>query len=236
MFDFGHGWPWIGLGAAGLLLVLLMTNALRSDRSVSRWGDLAWLTWAAVFAYLVHQFEEHGIDAQDKVYAFRGFLCAELGFADANTCPVPVAFITAVNVSAVWVMGPLSALLAARWPVIGLSFFAIPATNLFAHAMPALVAQSYNPGLLTAIALFLPLSLLAFAAALMRYHLGVRSVLATLFAGAVLHAILMGSLMSFVNGRLNLDTLLLLQIVNPLLSALVVVGLSGRRVARRFAT
>ena len=51
-----------------------------------------------------------------------------------------------------------------------------------------------------------------------------------------MHAILMGSLMSFVNGRFGLDTLLLLQIANPLLAALLVVILSGRRVVRRFAT
>lgn len=236
MFAFSHVWPWIGLGAAGVLFLLLTTNALRSDRSVSRWRDLVWLTWAAVFAYLVHQFEEHGIDAQDKAYAFRGFLCGEIGFTDANSCPVPLAFITAVNIAAVWVAGPLSALLATRWPVIGLSFFAIPAINLFAHVFPALIQQTYNPGLVTGVVLFLPLSLLAFAAAITRYHLGVRSVLATLFAGAVLHGILMGSLMSFVNGRLDLYTLVLLQIANPLLSALLVVILSGRRVVRRFAT
>ena len=236
MFDFGHIWPWIGLGAGSLLLLLLTTNALRSDRSVSRWRDIAWLTWAAVCAYLLHQFEEHGIDAQHEAYAFHGFLCGEIGFGDPKTCPVPMSFITAVNVAAVWVAGPLSALLAARWPVIGLSFFAIPAANLFAHGVPALTSQSYNPGLVTALALFLPLSLLAFAAAITRYHLGVRAVLATLFAGAVLHALLMGSLLSYVNGRFGLDTLLLVQIANPLLSALLVVILSGRRVVRRFAT
>src|ERR1700742_5361826 len=109
MLDFGHLWPWIGLGAGGLLFVLLTTNALRSDRSISRWRDIAWLTWAAVCAYLLHQFEEHGLDARNQAYAFRGFLCAELGFGDVASCPVPTAFITAVNVAAVWVAGPLSA-------------------------------------------------------------------------------------------------------------------------------
>jgi hypothetical protein len=236
MFDFGHLWPWIGLGAAGLLLFLLTTNALRSDRAVSRWRDMVWLTWAAVFAYLLHQFEEHGIDAQGSAYAFRGFLCGQIGFADPNTCPIPVSFITAVNIAAVWIAGPLSAVLAGRWPVIGLSFFAIPAANLFAHFIPAALSQSYNPGLVTALALFLPLSLIAFAAAMTRYHLGLRAVLASLFAGAVLHAVLMGSLMSFVDGRLGLDTLLLLQVINPLLAVVLVVILSGRRSVRRFAT
>ena len=236
MFDFGHIWPWIGLGAAGLLLFLLTTNALRSDRAVSRWRDLVWLTWAAVFAYLLHQFEEHGIDAEGRAYAFRGFLCAQLGFADPASCPVPVAFITTVNIAAVWIAGPLSAVLAGRWPIVGLSFFAIPAANLFAHLVPAALSQTYNPGSLTALVLFLPLSLIAFAAAMTRYYLGLRAVLASLLAGAVLHAVLIGSLMSFVNGRLGLDELLLVQVANPVLAVLLVVILSGRRSVRRFAT
>jgi hypothetical protein len=235
MFDFAHGWPWIGLGAAGLLLILLATDALRADLAVSRWRDMAWLTWAATLAYLVHQFEEHGIDLEGTPYAFRGFLCAEVGFADPQTCPVPRAFVTAVNVAAVWVAGPISALLATRRPAIGLSFFAIPAVNLIAHAGPAILSQRYNPGLLTALLLFLPLSLTAFAAAVTRYHLGVRAILATLFAGAALHAILLGSLMAFLRGRIDLDVLLAIQIANPFLSAFIVVIAVGRRGFRRIA-
>jgi hypothetical protein len=196
---------------------------------------MAWLTWAGTFAYLIHQFEEHAIDLDGTVYAFRGVLCAQVGFSDPQTCPVPVAFVTAVNIAAVWVAGPLSALLAVRWPAIGLSFFAIPAINLLAHAGPAILSQRYNPGLLTAVVLFLPLSAIAFAAALTRYHLGLRSILATLFAGIVLHAVLMGSLMAFIHGQIGLGTLLVLQIVNPFLSALIVVTVTGRRGIRRFA-
>ena len=60
--------------------------------------------------------------------------------------------------------------------------------------------------------------------------------LASLLAGAVLHAVLIGSLMSFVNGRLGLDELLLVQVANPVLAVLLVVILSGRRSVRRFAT
>ena len=105
MFAFAFVWPWIGLGAAGLLLILLTTNALRADHPVTRWRDMTWLTWAAVCAYLVHQVEEHGIDAEGATYAFRGSLCAMLGFANPQVCAVPHPFITAVNVSAVWVGG-----------------------------------------------------------------------------------------------------------------------------------
>ena len=236
MFAFAFVWPWIGLGAAGLLLILLTTNALRSDRAVTRWRDMTWLTWAATFAYVVHQIEEHGIDAKGTTYAFRGSLCALLGFGSPQVCTVPHSFITAVNISAVWVAGPLSALLASRWPVIGLSFFAIPFVNLFAHAVPAVMMRAYNPGLLTAVALFLPLSLLAFAAAMTRYHLGFRAVLATAVAGVILHVVLVGSLMGYIRGSVSLDLLIAIQIANPLLSALIVVLGAGRRSIRRFAT
>jgi len=228
MFAFALVWPWIGIGAAGLLLVLLCTNALRGDRAATRWADMTWLTWAGTFVYLVHQFEEHGIDATDHAYAFRGFLCAAVGFPDPNACPVPLSFITVVNVAAVWFVGPLSALLAPRWPAIGLSFFAIPAINLFAHAGPAVLSGRYNPGLVTALVLFLPLCLIAFAAAVTRYGLGLRSIFATLFAGVVLHIVLMTSLMTFIDGRLGLEGLILLQIANPFLSILIVVLLAGR--------
>jgi hypothetical protein len=233
MFAFALVWPWIGIGAAGLLLILLCTNALRSDRSVTRWADMVWLTWAGTFVYLVHQFEEHGIDLMDNAYAFRGFLCANVGFADPNACPVPLSFITAVNVAAVWLAGPLSALLAVRWPVIGLSFFAIPAINLFAHAGPAILSGHYNPGLLTALVLFLPLCLVVFATAVSRYGLGVRSIIVTLLAGVALHLVLMTSLVAFIDGRLGLEGLLVLQVANPFLSMLIVAALAGRSGARR---
>jgi len=221
MFAFAFVWPWIGLGAAGLLLILLTTNALRSDRSVTRWRDMTWLTWAATCAYLVHQFEEHGIDAQGTAYAFRGTMCAQLGLGDPKTCTVPYSFITVVNVCLVWVAGPLSALLAARWPVIGLSLFAVPFANLVPHVVPAVMTSTYNPGLVTAMT---------------RYHLGFRAVLATVVAGLALHVIMVGSLLGYLRGSIGLDVLLAIQIVNPLLSALIVIVGAGRRSVRRFAT
>jgi hypothetical protein len=141
-----------------------------------------------------------------------------------------------VNIGAIWMAGPLSALLAARWPVMGLSFFAIPFANLFAHVVPAVMTESYNPGLITAVIFFLPLSLFAFAAAMTRYHLGFRAVLDTAVAGVILHVVLVGSLMGFIRGTLSLDLLIAIQFANPLLSALIVVLGSGRRSVRRFAT
>jgi hypothetical protein len=232
MLSFDYVWPYMGLGAALLLALLLCTDALRSDRMVSRWHDLVWLAWAGTLAYLVHQFEEHGVDAHGDAYAFRGFLCATVGFADHKTCPVPLSFVTAVNVAAVWLAGPAAALLGRRWPLIALSFFSIPFVNLFGHIVPALRQGTYNPGVVTSIVLFLPLSLWAFRVSLERYRLGWRAIIATVVAGFVLHAVLLGSLLAFIAGWFGVVVLDLIQVLNPALAALIVLLIGSRRGAR----
>ena len=231
MLSFTYVWPYMGLGAALLLALLLATDLLRSDRSASRWRDLVWLAWAGMLVYLVHQFEEHGIDAEGRHYAFRAFLCASVGSADPKTCLVPYSFITSVNVAAVWLAGPAAALLGRRWPALALSYFSIPFVNLFAHVGPSLAKGAYNPGEATAIVLFLPLSLWAFHVALSRYRLGWRAVIATVVAGVVLHAILMGSLLAFLHGLIGSGLLDVIQFLNPLLAGLIVYLATRRRPA-----
>ncbi|MDP1752428.1 MAG: HXXEE domain-containing protein [Reyranella sp.] len=231
MFSFTYVWPYMGMGAALLLALLLVTDLLRSDRSIPRWRDLPWLAWAGMLVYLVHQFEEHGIDAEGRHYAFRAFLCAGVGFADPKTCLVPYSFITSVNVAAVWLAGPAAALLGRRWPALALSYFSIPFINMFAHVGPSLAGGAYNPGEATAIVLFLPLSLWAFYVALTRYRLGWRAIIATIVAGIVLHAILMGSLIAFLRGLIGSDLLDVIQYVNPAIAGLIVYLATQKRTA-----
>ena len=231
MLTFTYVWPYMGLGASLLLALLLATDLLRSDRSVSRWQDLVWLAWAGMLVYLVHQFEEHGIDAEGRHYAFRAFLCAGVGFADPKTCLVPYSFITSVNVAAVWLAGPAAALLGRRWPALALAFFAIPFVNMFAHLGPSLASGTYNPGEATAVVLFLPLSLWAFYVALARYRLGWRAIIATVAAGIVLHAILMGSLLAFLHRMIGSAQLDVIQYLNPLIAGLIVYAVTKTRSA-----
>ena len=87
MFEFYLVWPYMGLGAALLLALLLCTNALRSDLAVSRWQDLVWLAWAGTLAYLIHQFEEHGVDALGVTYAFRTEMCRNIGSPTSRPAP-----------------------------------------------------------------------------------------------------------------------------------------------------
>jgi hypothetical protein len=213
--------------------LLLATDTLRADPFSPRRRDIVWLAWAATLAYLLHQFEEHGVDAQGAPYAFRGSLCATLGFPDAAACPIPLAFITAVNISAVWIAGPASALLGRIWPAIALSFFSVPFVNAFAHIGPAIAHRAYNPGLLTAVVLFLPLSLWTFRVAVRRADLGWRAVLATIAGGVVIHAILLASLQAHIQGWIGLPALVLIQVVNPAIPALIVVFVTMRSRAAR---
>jgi hypothetical protein len=233
MSEFHHLWPWLGLGLAAAVIGGLLFGDLRGQRTVPRTRDMVWLAWAATAAYLIHQFEEHGIDARGAPYAFRGALCARFDRADAIACSIPEAFITAVNIPVVWLAGPISALLGRRWPVIALSYFSVPAVNAVAHIGPALVSGNYNPGLVTALLLFAPLSLWTFRIALRRPDLGVRAVAATLLAGVLLHAVLMLSLKAYLAGAIGKTALIAIQIVNPAIPMLLVATIVLRRPRRR---
>ena len=229
MFAFSFVWPYMGLGAALLLALLLCTDALRSDLTVSRWQDLVWLAWLGMLAYLIHQFEEHGIDLRGATYAFRGEMCRNMGQPDAQTCPIPFSFVNAVNITCVWVFGPVAALLGRRWPGFALAFFAIPFVNTLIHLIPVVTHGAYNAGLLTALVFFVPLSLWAFHVALSRYRLGWRAVIATIVAGIVFHAIMIGSLPVFLAGGIGVFVLDAIQVINPALILLIVAYLGRRR-------
>ncbi|MEP9378860.1 HXXEE domain-containing protein [Aquabacter sp. CN5-332] len=213
-------WPWIGLGACAILILLLVAgDGLQADRRISRWQDMAWLTWLGVAAYLLHQFEEHGIDLFGHSYAFRGEACMVLGFRDAVSCPVPFSYITAVNVVSVWGAGLIAALAAPRRPLIGLSFFAIPFVNLFAHLGPMLMQRHYNPGLLSAVLVFLPLSVWALLVAVRRYGAGMSGVLAVVLGGLIMNGVMIGSLVAYVNGWFSEAVLVGIQIPNTFVPA-----------------
>ncbi len=223
-------WPWIGIGAAGiLLLVLFCTDGLQANRSISRWLDLPWLVWLGLAACLLHAFEEHGIDLRGVPYAFRGAMCAALGYRDPISCPVPLSFITTANVGAVWGAGLLSALLARRWPSIGLSVFAVPLVNALVHIGAAVGEGRYNPGLLTACIVFLPLSLWALFVAVTRAGIAKHALAFVVAGGVIFHLILMGSLQAYLRDYIGLWPLNILQGLNAFVpAALMYVGTLSR--------
>ena len=84
---------------------------------------------------------------------------------------------------------------------------------------------------MTAIVIFVPLSLWVFHVALSRYRLGWRAVIATIIAGLVYHVIMIGSAAVFVAGRLDVVVLDVIQVINPALILLIVGRLGHPRPA-----
>ena len=98
--------------------------------------------------YMLHQFEEHNLDR------FRGFVNRTVcGGVEALS---PAATFV-INVPGVWGVN-LAALLLAYFlnPGFGLIAFYLVLVNALAHIQQSLRLRAYNPGVVTAILLFLP--------------------------------------------------------------------------------
>jgi hypothetical protein len=145
--------------------------------------------------YLLHQFEEHGIDLHGNHYAFLGGLCSVLGFPTGKDCPADPGFIFAVNVLGCWLAFALPFVYAVRRPLIAACAWGIPLVNALTHIGSAVAHRAYNPGVLTSVTLFIPLSLWMLRTLLVAGVLKRADIFRIIAAGAVTHAVLLGSLL-----------------------------------------
>ena len=200
---FSLAWPWIGLGFAVVLIVLLCTNLLRSNRALPRWRDLRWLSFLAVVVYMLHNVEEYGLAADGVVHAFPDTLCRLVGQPPYPECAIPETFYLAVNLPLVWIAAPLAAVLFNRIGLAALTMWGVIAVNALVHIGPAIALRQYDPGLLTAVILFVPLTVLTAHVALGRqgpYRRRAGAVL--LAAGVLMHGVLGGSAVLFLDGAI----------------------------------
>ena len=210
-------WPWIGLGLSGLLFILLFaTNVLRGDVTRSRWFDPVWLAWLAPAAYMIHQFEEYGIDAQGVRFAFPNLLSASLGMPPFPDSPLPTALFVAINIPAIWITGLVCGLLSWRHPFVGLGVYAIHFTNSFSHLGSGIATSSYNPGMLASGLISLPLSLWVFYACFIRGSMRWRGMAILTAAGVLFTVTLLVAIKLFAKGYLSVPLLLAIQALNPL--------------------
>lgn len=209
--------PWVGSGGAALVLVLLFsTNRLRSDVNRSRWRDHVWLSWLAVAVYLIHNVEEYGVDLRGQFYAFPNSMCAMLGLSPFPACPIPTPFFLAVNLPLFWVGAPIAALMSRRHPMLGLSVYGVIFVNALTH-IGSFVRAGYNPGVLTAFILFLPISFWVAGTCFGMQELPYGALLLIVGDGILLHVVLMGSTILFLHGVLGSSLLTALQILNAFL-------------------
>ena len=219
---FDPAWPWTGLGVAAVLFFFLFaTDRLRRNVDVPRWRNPGWLSWLAPAAYMIHQFEEYGIDAHGTRFAFPDLLCVSVGMPPYPHCSVPPAFFVAVNIPAIWIAGLVCGLLSRRHPFVGLGVYAIHFTNSLTHLGVALVSGIYNSGALTAALIQLPLSLWVGYACFIRGSMRRLGVAVLILTGTLLSVILLGSVNLFAKGYLSATTLVIIQVLNPLYVVIV---------------
>lgn len=135
-------WPYAVVMSAGFLLTLLPIV-------LNLGGEKFALIYLQLPLYLLHQWEEHRHDA------FRQFVNRVIGGGREALTPTATFWINALGV---WGVDLVAIYLAwAVKPVAGLVAGYMAVVNAILHLGPALKRREYNPGLLTALLLFLPL-------------------------------------------------------------------------------
>jgi hypothetical protein len=187
-------WPYLALAASLLGFGALLLKP-HPGGYAARFHDRAWLFWVLLPMYMLHQFEEHGVNALGHHYAFLGEVCAMLHTPLGAGCPADQAFIFAVNPVTVWVVGLVAGLVGPRFPMVAACAFGIPVVNAMTHIGSAVMKGSYNSGLLTSIVLFVPVCAFILRELFRQGVLDRPRLAAVLLTGVVLHVLLVGGLL-----------------------------------------
>lgn len=211
-----YGWPYVGLVAALLLVAWLFAERRPAD-APPRWRDPAFVLPLLWPMYLLHQFEEHGIDLLGRRYAFLGELCATFGHAgDLAHCPGDPAFIFAVNAVGCQVTFACALFFRRRNPLVAACAWGVAVVNAVTHIAAGVAHLAYNPGLLTSLLLFVPLSALMIRAVLRAGLVRARELPRVVLTGVAIHVVLMGSLLLRAKGVLPHGAFLAVNALNGL--------------------
>jgi hypothetical protein len=181
---------------------------------------------------MVHNVEEYGVAANGVPHAFPDSLCTVLGQPPYPECALPTEFYLYVNLPLIWVAAPLAAVLAGR-RLVGLTLWGVIAINALVHIVPAIALREYDPGLVTAVVLFLPLSIWTLLTATRRTEPFRRiAIVPLLVSGALMHAVLAGSALLFLHGVIAAPVLLALQPAGIALGYGLVLLTQGRMTRR----
>lgn len=138
-----HNWVYGG-SLAGVLLLLLLP-AIDGG-----WPLVLVLVFLQMPVYMLHQLEEHDDDRFHRVI---------IEMIGHGRDVLPASAIFMINIG-VWVLNLISFALAAHvgigWGLIGVYAMLV---NAIVHIVDGVVKRGWNPGLVTAIVLFLPLGL-----------------------------------------------------------------------------
>lgn len=222
--QFWFAWPWMGLGIAVVMVVLLFGTDLLRGGDLPRWRDPVWLAWCAMPAYLVHQFEEYALHITDGQFDIIQAV-GSTGIIDLST--FPMAHFPLVNLALVWFAVPLAAYLGKRLnnPVVGLAPYGFILANGLLHvgqALTGMASVANNPGFFTGLLVFLPLSALVILTGLKYRFLSGKGLAIALASGVLGHVLLGGAYVTAaIAGPVGVITFDLLAAFAPILLALL---------------
>ncbi|MEL7444209.1 MAG: HXXEE domain-containing protein [Pseudomonadota bacterium] len=154
---------WMKVGTFMAPFLVLMAFAFRSEQANSSGPDVRFVSAMLLLAYIIHQFEEHWVDLYGNTYAFKPYLndmlLDRLGGHEGSPQALTDAGVFVINTSLVWLVAMLAIWRGSSHLFPTLCMTSIVFVNALSHTGAALLNGSYNPGLLTAIIVFLPLAL-----------------------------------------------------------------------------
>lgn len=165
-----ENWMKLGIYAAPFLLLGFFSQ--RETQISSVVSDLKLISILMLLAYLLHQYEEHWIDLFGNQYAFydsvNQMLLNLLDAQNQSILPLSRAAIFIINTSLVWLVGAIAIWRSPNHLFPTLAMAGITLVNAVSHITLAVITQSYNPGLVTAIMLFIPLSIIFYWSVLIK--------------------------------------------------------------------
>lgn len=157
---------WMKLGTLMFPFLVFAAFSFSAERVKFDLGDTKTIALLLLGAYVIHQFEEHWVDIFGNVYAFQASVNQMISaFTSAPTVsdsPLTAEGIFVINTSLVWLVGFVAIWSASDKMFPTLAMAAIVLVNGVVHITGAIALGSYNPGLLTSVVVFLPVSVLAY--------------------------------------------------------------------------
>ena len=185
---------WMKVGTYAGPFILLTFFSSRTQQTDSVLSDIKLMAVFLLVAYIIHQFEEHWIDLLGRQYAFYGdvnqMLLDVLNTPDIAVGPLTPESIFFINTSLVWLIGAIAIWRSPDHLFPSLAMAGITLVNGMSHIALGIAKQSYNPGLLTAVVLFLPLAI-AFYRNVLTTNSAVKEQVIASIAWAILAPILM---------------------------------------------
>ncbi|MEM9062543.1 MAG: HXXEE domain-containing protein [Pseudomonadota bacterium] len=137
-----HHWVY---GGAAMVPVLLVLAALLDL------GAAALAVFLVLPLYMIHQVEEHDAD-RFRTYVNEMVGPDRTGLSPANVAVINIVFVWFFVAASLWLHVAVS-------PAWGLLAGYLALINGFVHLAPSVVRGSYNPGLVTAVVLLIPIGI-----------------------------------------------------------------------------